>query len=297
MNSEPKTRSPRIYIKGHQRSGNNLLVSILATILYGEDYDKTMLSDGDDHCLLAPARVDTAAKYIYIHRKCEDVLKSVFRKAGLWGIRCATYQEFLTGKYRDFYSPDIKQFLFHIPNTKAVLPEVHWLHNPFFSKIDATPGEWHANHVSHYLALSRQFDNVRIVQFENLLAHKEEEVKSLCEWLGISTSHVDLTALGNKTVGWIPADEYVGPSVLNLVIDVEQFRNDATKIKQTVRGYRQDLEGRQRDLETTRHELENTRRNLESARLDFEDARQALERYRQAAKGSLWHWLRLWRKQ
>lgn len=218
------TLLPRVVVKGHQRSGNNVLASILGDILSGESYDKDALSDGDDHNLLTASEVDPSIKYIYIQRSFAAVAASVFRFSALYGLRSTNFKEFLGSKYSALYSPGSKQFLFHVCRPKEAFPEIHWVHNPFFANIHHTPAEWHDIHLKHYTLLAGQFGNIRIIQYEKLVGDMEAEVRSLSDWIGLPTRDPSFRMEELRPVGWFPAEEYVGISVRQIITKAEELQ-------------------------------------------------------------------------
>ena len=183
-------------VYSHPRSGSHYMASLLNKNFFQQD-DYVKCCYGGHVCDEDLVKDKNRAN-IYIHRKKEDVLKSVFKLRTRFGITTNDYQKFLRLKYKD-------QCQLHIVGYAKVIRDgekefIDDISRYFFS-IDATPPEYHRYHKEFWDKLADKHRNVLIVKYEDLNTNFESTLKRAAYFLGSDKCHFSDI---ERKVGWSP---------------------------------------------------------------------------------------------
>lgn len=183
-----------IKVYAHPRSGSNYLAELVDLNFTKTGNYKNVYGDHT----IPPKDLfdDKDVGYLYIKRNFSDVSKSVFNLRTRFGLDVDTYDKFLESHYSEMFNrhlvTDVK--LTHAGKTTTLSKIVN-----NFSGIDMKPEEYHLCHINSWLDYGG-LSNVLIINYEDLIADFEKEMKKIANFIGSRESH--FTNLKEK-VGYI----------------------------------------------------------------------------------------------
>lgn len=192
----------KVIVKGHQRSGNNYLMSLLS-INFFNCCEISEFSDNNDHCILY--KLNQEKKYIYIYRNKDNVLKSLFRERKLYGICENDYENFIKTQYNLMYEPELSVDIDYICIDKE--KTFYDICNSFFGCIEKTPEQWYDYHLQKYKELSDVNSNLLLVSYDELICNFNSEMNKISIYL---TGETKETYQNVQTkVGWYNKNEEI----------------------------------------------------------------------------------------
>lgn len=153
-----------VKIIGHNRTGNHWLCGLVAKNFFDNlenymSYWKGTHRIPDDDWI-----PDSGTKYIYIHRKWEDVAKSCFELRKQWGINVNDFNTWGKTNYCDMFKRFKSEDWEYYDGTgnKSIVGKS----TKYWEKIDMTPKQYFDHHVAYWKNIDAS--NLLIVTYENL---------------------------------------------------------------------------------------------------------------------------------
>jgi len=170
-----------VKVFGHQRSGNHYLNQLLKL-----NFEKFInIKIETNHKLLKPEDIDKNISYIYIIRNREAVLKSLFRMKDSYGLDIDSYENFISTRYCDMWSENIKSKSRMIRRIDSSLNETVEHTSEWFRNIKHNPIKWYNIHCKHWVDLNHKFDNIYIIYYEEIIKHFNDTLGNIRKFLGI----------------------------------------------------------------------------------------------------------------
>ena len=185
---------PLIY--GHHRSGNHYLAALI-NVNFFQKPDYLHLVHSRQHVLIRGI-VDNRV-YLYIHRNFVDVSRSVFNMRARLGLDVASYEDFLKHRYCDMYTGKLPvsmktNFMAGYGTSRS--------NSIFFSRIKATPEEWHTRHVEHFRQVFEGKPNCLMVDYDELRGNLQVEMAKIAVLIRSKKTRFDNVI---EKVGWWPS--------------------------------------------------------------------------------------------
>lgn len=168
--------SNKLVICGHQRSGSNYLMALLAQNFYNRQWIQFVSTHG---ILTCP---DPAKRYIYISRNSKDVLCSIYKMRKAFYISASSFDDFLKTKYCDMVSPipleGIKLRLFRYTVNHFVKARAQ-----SFAHVQQNPLDYHKSHFAGFSSLAAVNEKILLVSYDQLLSCLDVSMKRIADFI------------------------------------------------------------------------------------------------------------------